>query len=165
VRERTRRAVRAEQRNAHRLVGALLDSLRARIVVEACLGEARGDGVDLDPLRLQLDRHRVESRLGRRVDGAEDRAVGAGRVRVHGSRANAARHLDDAGCRRLSQEGQYRLVNGEDAEHVGLPHRPHFIEGRVARAGRLSVLRHGHAARQFTRIRDSHVVDQHVEAA
>jgi hypothetical protein len=55
VRERTCRAVRAEQRDTHRLAGALLDSLRASIVVEVRLGEARGDGVDLDPGRLQLD--------------------------------------------------------------------------------------------------------------
>jgi hypothetical protein len=38
------RAVWAEQREAHRLAGALLDSLRALIVVEVRLGEARGDG-------------------------------------------------------------------------------------------------------------------------
>ena len=43
VRERTCRAVRAEQREAHRLAGALLDSLRALIVVEVRLGEAWGD--------------------------------------------------------------------------------------------------------------------------
>ena len=67
-------------------------------------------------------------------------------------------------CRRLAQERQHRLVNGEDAEHVGLPHRAHFIEGHVARAGRLGVLRDGHA-RQLTRIRDGRVVDEHVEAA
>ena len=125
VRECTCRAVRAEQRNANRLAGAFLDSLRARIVVEVRLGEARRDGVDLDPGRLQLDghgeRYSVESRLGRRVDGAEDRAPGGGRVRVHRQRANAAEHVDDAGCRRLAQERRHRPVNGEDAEHVGLP--------------------------------------------
>ena len=67
---------------AHRLAGTLLDSLRARTVVEVRLGEAGGGGVDLDPSRLQLDRHgerhSVASRLGSRVDGAEDRAVGGG---------------------------------------------------------------------------------------
>jgi hypothetical protein len=66
VRERTCRAVRAEQRNANRFAGAFLDSLRAGIVVGVRLGEARRDGVDLDPGRLQLDghgeRHSVESR-------------------------------------------------------------------------------------------------------
>jgi hypothetical protein len=81
VGERTGRAVRAEQRNAHRLASALLDSLRARIFVEVRLGEAGGHGVDLDPVRLQLDRHgerqRVESRLRGRLDGAEDRGGGS----------------------------------------------------------------------------------------
>jgi hypothetical protein len=48
MRERICQAVRAEQRNAHRLAGALLDSLRTLIVVEVRLGEARGDGVDLE---------------------------------------------------------------------------------------------------------------------
>src|ERR1700677_1991153 len=57
VRERACRAVRAEQRKAHRLAGALLDSLRARIVVEIRLGVARAGAVDLDPGRFQLDRH------------------------------------------------------------------------------------------------------------
>ena len=132
VRECTCRAVRAEQRNANRLAGAFLDSLRARIVVEVRLGEAWRDGVDVDPGRLQLDchgeRHSVESRLGRRVDGAEDRAPGGSRVRVHRQRANATRHIDDASCRRLAQERQHRLVNGENAEHVRLPYRAHFID-------------------------------------
>src|SRR5450432_2513929 len=79
AREHTCRPIRAEQRHAHRLASALLESSRARIVVEVGLDEARRDGVDLDPLWLQLDRHsernRVERRLGRRVDGAEGRAV------------------------------------------------------------------------------------------
>src|ERR1700719_1502768 len=57
ARERTCRAVAAEQCNAHRLAGALFDRLRTRITVEVRLGEARGDGVHLNPLRLQLDRH------------------------------------------------------------------------------------------------------------
>jgi hypothetical protein len=37
---------------------------------------------------------------------------------------------DDARCRRLAQERQHRSVNREDTEHVGLPHRAHFIKGR-----------------------------------
>ena len=41
--ERTCRAVRAEQRNAHYLAGALLDRLRPGISVEVCLGEAWGN--------------------------------------------------------------------------------------------------------------------------
>ena len=49
ARERTCRAVRAEQRNAHHLAGALLDRLRPLISVEVCLGEAWGNQVDLDP--------------------------------------------------------------------------------------------------------------------
>ncbi len=49
VRERTVRAVRADQREAHRLEGAFLDSFGTRIVVEVRLGEAGGGGVDLDP--------------------------------------------------------------------------------------------------------------------
>ena len=49
MRERTCRAFRAEQRNAHRLGGSLLDRLRALIAIERRFGEARGNGVDLDP--------------------------------------------------------------------------------------------------------------------
>ena len=40
VRERACRTVWADQREAHRLAGALLDALRARIIVEVRLGEA-----------------------------------------------------------------------------------------------------------------------------
>jgi hypothetical protein len=84
VRERTGRTVLAEQRNAHRLAGALLDSFRARILIEVRLRKAGRHGVDLDSLRFQLDRHRerqsVESRLRRRVDRAENRAVRVRRV-------------------------------------------------------------------------------------
>ena len=43
VRERTYRAVRAMQHNAHHLAGALLDCRRAPMTVEPCLGEALGD--------------------------------------------------------------------------------------------------------------------------
>src|SRR6202167_818997 len=43
-------AVRAEQREAHRLVGALLDSLGARIVVEVRLGESRAAALTLIPV-------------------------------------------------------------------------------------------------------------------
>src|SRR5580658_403095 len=72
-REPTCRAVRAEQRDAHRLTSARFDGLRAGIAVQICLGETRRDGIDLDPLRLQLERHgdrqSVERRLGRRVNG------------------------------------------------------------------------------------------------
>jgi hypothetical protein len=49
IRERACRAVRAEQREAYGLAGALLDSLRAGIVVEVRLGVARAGGIDLDP--------------------------------------------------------------------------------------------------------------------
>ena len=56
VRERTARSVRAEQRSAHRFSRALLDGLRAGIVVEVRLGEPRGDSFNLDSFRLQLDR-------------------------------------------------------------------------------------------------------------
>jgi hypothetical protein len=49
ARKRTCRAVRAEQRNTHHFAGAFLDRLRPGISVEVCLGEARGNQVDLDP--------------------------------------------------------------------------------------------------------------------
>ncbi len=67
-------------------------------------------------------------------------------------------------CRRLAQERQHRLVDGEDAEHVGLPHRAHFIEGHVARAGCFCVLLDGLAG-QPVRVRDGCVLDEHVETA
>src|ERR1700675_4810964 len=69
----------AEQRHAHRLAGALLNRFRARISVEIRLGEAWRDRIDLDSFRVQLKCHgkrqSVESCLGCRVDGAENRAV------------------------------------------------------------------------------------------
>ena len=94
-----RRTIRTEQREAHRFTGALLDSLRVRVVVQVRLGEARAGGVDLDPSRPQArshgERHSVESRLGRRVDGAEDRAPGEGRVGVPRQRASATENTKE----------------------------------------------------------------------
>ncbi len=167
TRERICRVVRAEQRNAHHLAGAILDRLRARVSIQVCLGEGWGANADLDRGVLQFDhhgeRHGVHSRLGRRVNGAERLVVRGAGVSVRCQRANAARYVDDVSCWRLAQERQHRLVNGEDTEHVGLPNRAHFIEGRVARAGYLSVLLEGHAA--LSCIRDGRVLDEYVEAA
>src|SRR5580700_4728028 len=88
VRERACGTIRTEQREPHGLARALADSPRACIVVEVRLGVARAGGIDLDPGRLQFDRHGerhgIQSRLGRSVAGSEDRAVGIGRVRVPG---------------------------------------------------------------------------------
>jgi hypothetical protein len=72
--------------------------------------------------------------------------------------------LVERACRGLAQERQHRLVNGEDAEPVGLPHCAHFIEGHMARAKRLCLLRGGLAG-QHSCIRDRRVVDEHLEAA
>ena len=80
----------------------------------------------------------MQSSRGRRTSGR-----GRPGPQFARQRADAARYVDDAGVRRLAQERQHRLVNGEDAEYVGLPHRAHFIEGHVARAGRLGVLLDG----------------------
>jgi hypothetical protein len=108
---------------------------------------------------------KVERRLGRGVNGAEDRSVGIGRIRVPRQRANATRNVDDAGSRRLAQQRQHRLVYGEHAEYVGLPHCTHFIKGHVTRTGPLGVLRDGLATGPFARIRDGRVVDEQVQAA
>src|SRR4029077_3676058 len=42
--------------------------------------------------------------------------------------------------------------------------RAHFIDGHVARAGQLNVLRDRHAG-ELTRVRNSRIVDEHVETA
>jgi hypothetical protein len=55
VRERTCRAVRTEERNAHRLGGALLDSLRALIAVES-----RGPFLDVGRLVVALGYYRTQ---------------------------------------------------------------------------------------------------------
>jgi hypothetical protein len=81
---------------------------------------------------------KVERRLGRGVNGAEDRSVGIGRIRVPRQRANATRNVDDAGSRRLAQQRQHRLVYGEHAEYVGLPHCTHFIKGHLLGRVRLA---------------------------
>lgn len=85
------------------------------------------------------------SRFGRGIDGAEDRAQGKCWIRVPSKRASTARHVDNACCGRLAQQRQHCLGDGDDAEHVGLKHRPQFIEGHIAREGRLGELLHGHA--------------------
>jgi hypothetical protein len=46
------RSIRAEQRKAHRLAGAFLDGLRARVVVEVRSGKSWTCGVHPDPRRL-----------------------------------------------------------------------------------------------------------------
>jgi hypothetical protein len=78
-RERTRGAVRGEQRNAHHRAGAFPDRLPARISVEIRLRAGRENQVYLDPGLLQLDRHGqrygVTSLLGRRVNGSEHRVI------------------------------------------------------------------------------------------
>ena len=50
MRERTCRTVRAEERKAHHLTSALLDSLRTRIVVEARLGGPGAAALTLMPV-------------------------------------------------------------------------------------------------------------------
>ena len=102
---------------------------------------------------------------GRR--GRRSSARGEGRVRV---RRWASQHRSTTveRCARSAfraGSGSICLVDSsEDAEHVGVPHRAHFIEGHVARAGRGCVLRDGLAGK-LTRIRDRRVLDEHVEAA
>jgi hypothetical protein len=54
--------------------------------------------------------------------------------------------------------------SGEDAEHVSVPYRTHFIEGHDARADRLCVLLDGHAG-PHAHFRDRRIVDEHIEPA
>jgi hypothetical protein len=64
-----------------------------------------------------------------------------GRFRLHASALGV-----DAGVRRLAQERQHRLINSKYAEHVGLPYRAPFIDGRVGRAAYPPVILEGQAA-------------------
>src|SRR5262245_57966717 len=79
VREAARRAVRVEERQAHRLARALFDGARASELVEIGGGETRARRVHLDARGLELvgegDGDRVEGRLGRDVADALDRPI------------------------------------------------------------------------------------------
>ena len=67
-----------------------------------------------------------------------------------GQRADAAGHVDDPRRRRAAQQRQHRVGDPDDADDVGLHHRPHLLGGDLGR-----VLRHAAG--------DAGVVDQHVE--
>ena len=166
VRERARRTLRVEEREAHGLTCGLLDGARALEVVEVRRGEARARSVDLDACRLEIqgegERDRVEGRLRRAVN-AEERAMRIGRIRVHRQRAGGARYVDDACRRRFTKEWQHRLRDGDDAEHVRLEHLAHLVERRDARAARLRDLLERPA--RLSRMRDARVVHEHVETA
>ena len=167
VRERARRTVRLEEREAHGLTCGLLDGARALEVVEARRGEARARSVDLDACRLEFqgegERDRVEGSLRRAVTDAEHRAMRIGRLRVHRQRPGGARYVDDASRRRFTKEWQHRLRDGDDAKHVRLEHRAHLLERRDARAARLHDLLERPA--RLSRMRDGRVVHQDVETA
>src|SRR5262245_46081095 len=113
VRERARRSVRVEEREAHGLTCTLFDCARALEIVEVRRGEARTRSVDFDACRREFyrecERDRVESSLRRAVNGAEHRAIRIGRVRVQRERAGGARYVDDASRRRVTKEWQHRL--------------------------------------------------------
>ena len=157
VRERARRTVRSEKREAHGLACGLSDGARAPEVVEVRRSEARARCVDLDACRLKFygegERDRVEGGLRRAVSGTEHRAMRTGRVRVYRQRAGGAGCVDDACRRRFTKEWQHRLGDGDDAEHSRLEHRAHLVERRDARLSRLS------------RMRDACVAHQRVETA
>src|ERR1700722_14745804 len=122
VRERARRTVRVEEREAHGLLCGLFDAARALEIVEVRRGETRARGVDLDACRLEFqgegERDRVEGRLRRAVNDAEHRAMRIGRLGVLRQRAGGARYVDDASRRRFTKEGKHRLRDRDDAEHV-----------------------------------------------
>jgi hypothetical protein len=80
------------------------------------------------------------------------------------SEPTPARHVDDAGCRRLAQQRQHRLGNGKHAEHIGFPDRSQLIEGYIAWTRQLGVVLDG-LTWPLARIRDGSVVDEHVETA
>jgi hypothetical protein len=77
VRIRACRAVRIEEREAHRFARGLLDRTRALKVVKVRRGKAWARSVNLNASRLEVcgesDRDRVERRLRPRVDPDQDR--------------------------------------------------------------------------------------------
>jgi hypothetical protein len=69
VRERARRTVRVEEREAHMLTCGLLDGARALEIVEFRRGEPRTRSVDLDACRLEVRRWVPPTHDGDPVDG------------------------------------------------------------------------------------------------
>lgn len=167
VRERARRTVRADEREAHSFTCALFDRARAPEVVKIGRGKARTGNVDLDVCRLEFNsegqRDRVQGRFRRAVGEAENIAVREARVRVQRQRAGRTPQVDDAPHWGFPQERQHRLGDGDNAEHICLEDCPHIVE----RPGAWDVVRQGIVERRarLPRVRDTRVVHEHIKSA